>query len=193
MAQPNKQSKQQGQQTVWISPKCCGITEVGLSTKKSGRIVDKDQKIKWQVLTTRVTKVEHRASSLETRRQERQGKSCVLGESPVWTLKSPRMMTGVIATWNPEDRCKSMVLRGHELHQHPGGSVLIQLSFSSNRQHNSIHSRCVRGRVRKQGWMIQNIIFRYWDQEKGYINNSFLKVLESACSTGKMKERLVKY
>ena len=73
------------------------------------------------------------------------------GESSVWTLKSPRMMTGVIATWNPEDRCKSMVLGGHELHQHPGGSVLILLSFSSNRQHNSIHSRCVRGRVKKAG------------------------------------------
>ena len=41
--------------------------------------------------------------------------------------------------------------------------------------------------------MIQNIIFRYWDQEKGYINNYFLKGLESACSTGRMKERLMKY
>lgn len=137
---------------MWISPKYCRITEVGLSRKKAGRIGDKDQKIKWQVLTTRVTKVEHRASSRETRRQERQGKSCVLGKSSVWSLKSPGMMTGVIAaiaTWNPEDRCRSMVLRGHELHQHPGGSILILLSFSFNRQHNSIHSRCVRGRVRK--------------------------------------------
>ena len=47
------------------------------------------------------------------------GKSCVLGKASVWMLKSPRMMTGVIvaiATWNPEDRGRSMGLRGHELH-----------------------------------------------------------------------------
>lgn len=68
------------------------------------------------------------------------GKSCVLGKASVWMLKSPRMMTGVIvaiATWNPEDRGRSMGLRGHELHQDPGGSILILLFFQQTTQFHS--------------------------------------------------------
>lgn len=60
--------------------------------------------------------------------------SCVPGKSSVWTLKSPRMMMRVIvaiATWNPEGRCRSMVRRGLELHQDPGGSILILLFLST--------------------------------------------------------------